>query len=215
MDNLLNLGKQAYQEYSNQNQSHQSNQHFNSTTSSGQMIDRDGDGIPDFQQAAHHASQHSGNAADSSLFSNAMSFLKSQTQNHGHDEDDDLDEHQIAQAHDRAYNKNQAGSLDANSMGMAAALQAFNQFNSGGGSSGGDRASGGGQSKLIGLAMAQAAKLFDSSGGASGGQKQDAVNSAGKMIMKLMMKQKMGQMMGGGGNSGGLSGLASLAGKFM
>ena len=34
-------------------------------------------------------------------------------------------------------------------------------------------------------------KLFDQSGGAASGTKQDAVSSAGQMIMKLMMKQQM------------------------
>lgn len=224
MDNLINVGTKAFKQYSDSNnqsshsQGGESNGHGVTGGShlnqpgGGQMIDADGDGIPDFQQAAHHANAEAGDSADASLFANAMSFLKNRDKN-----DDEIDESSATEAHDRAYNQGQGNSLDAKSMGAAAALQAFKQFTSGGGSSGGSSggaASGGGQSKLIGLAMAQAAKLFDKSGGASSGGKQDAVNSAGNMIMKLVMKQKMNQMIGGG-NSGGLSGLASMAGKFM
>lgn len=56
--------------------------------------------------------------------------------------------------------------------------------------------------------MAEASKLFDSKG-ASGGNKQDAVNGAAEMAMKLLVKSKFSSMVGGG-NSGGLGGLASL-----
>lgn len=61
-------------------------------------------------------------------------------------------------ADQQAYNGN-AQNLDANGLGMAAALQALKQFQ--GGNSGGG---GGSQSQLVGAAMAQAAKLFESSG---------------------------------------------------
>lgn len=224
MDTLLSMGKQAYQQYS-ESQSQGHDQDGNPTGGShlnrpagGQMIDTDGDGIPDFQQAASHATQQSGSSGDSGLFDNAMSFLKSRSHK-DNDDDDEMDEHKVVEAHDRAYKQGAGGSLDAKSMGAAAALQAFKQFTSGNNASNPSANTGGGgssQTKLIGMAMAQAAKLFDSSGGAAGGQKQDAVNSAGTMIMKLMLKQKMGQMTGGGsGNSGGMGGLASLAGKFM
>eukprot|EP00918_Siedleckia_nematoides_P003036 GHVU01006897.1.p1 GENE.GHVU01006897.1~~GHVU01006897.1.p1 ORF type:complete len:229 (+),score=45.32 GHVU01006897.1:200-886(+) len=228
MDNLINLGTKAFQQYSdNNNKSSQHDRpdghaqgegggygvtggaHLN-RPAGGQWIDTDGDGVPDFQQAADHAARESGDAADPSLFKNAMSFLK----NRNNKDHDDIDESKATDAHDQAYNKGQGGSLDANSMGAAAALQAFKKFSSGGGSDSKSSSGGDGQSKLIGMAMAQAAKLFDSSGGASSGQKQDAVNSAGQMVMKLLMKQKMNEMVGGG-NSGGLSGLAGLAGKLM
>lgn len=133
-----------------------------------------------------------------------MSFLK----NRNNKDHDDIDESKATDAHDQAYNKGQGGSLDANSMGAAAALQAFKKFSSGGGSDSKSSSGGDGQSKLIGMAMAQAAKLFDSSGtsfvwpeagigtndvgffyagGASSGQKQDAVNSAGQMVMKVII----------------------------
>lgn len=224
MDNLINLGSKALKQYSDSNnqsshsQGGESNGHgvtggaHLNQPAGGKMIDTDGDGIPDFMEAAQHAKAEAGDSADASLFSNAMSFLKNRDKN-----DTEIDESSATDAHDRAYNQGQGNSLDAKSMGAAAALQAFKQFTSGGGNTGasaGASASGGGSSKLIGLAMAQAAKLFDKSGGAASGEKQDAVNSAGNMIMKLVMKEKMNQMIGGG-NSGGLSGLASMAGKFM
>lgn len=44
------------------------------------------------------------------------------------------------------------------------------------------------QSKLIGLAMAEASKLFDSKGGAASGNKQDAVNGAATTVMKLLIQ---------------------------
>lgn len=227
MDNFLKLGQQAYQKYSD-SQSHDPHRnsggndggngfgvmggaHLN-RPAGGQMIDTDGDGIPDFEQAAAHASQHSGDSGDSSLFSTAISFLKSKRD----DDDDDVDEHEVTKAHDRAYNQKQGASLDAKSMGAAAALQAFKKFTSHDDSQSHSKNDKDIQSKLIGMAMAQAAQLFDSNGGAAAGQKQDAVNSAGKMVMKLMMKQKLQQMGGGGssGGGGGLGGLAGMLGKF-
>ncbi|KAG0147219.1 hypothetical protein CROQUDRAFT_699368 [Cronartium quercuum f. sp. fusiforme G11] len=230
MDNFINLGTKAFKQFSEKNDDQNSQgesygrHHSQSEGGSGgygvtggahlnrpageQMIDTDGDGIPDFQEAANQANEHADGAADPSLFNNALAFLKNRNKK---DDEDEIDESRATEAHDRAYNQGQGSSLDASSMGAAAALQAFKQFSSGGGSSA-SQSGGGGQGKLIGMAMAQAAKLFDKSGGASSGGKQDAVNSAGQMIMKLLMKQKMNQMVGGS-NSGGLSGLASLAEK--
>ncbi|KAH9469826.1 hypothetical protein MJO28_004299 [Puccinia striiformis f. sp. tritici] len=229
MDSFMKLGQQAYKQYSD-NQSHDNTTggapaggndfnvmggaHLN-RPAGGQMIDSDGDGIPDLEQAAAHASGNSGDSGDSSMFKSAISFIKTQSQKGG--DDDDIDEEKVAEAHDRAYNQKQGSSLDAKSMGTAAALQAFKQFSSGGASNE-PKHNEDGKSKLIGMAMAQAAKLFDSSGGAASGQKQDAVNSAGNMVMKLLMKQKLQQMTGGGGggggSGGGLGSLAGMIGKF-
>jgi hypothetical protein len=97
------------------------------------------------------------------LFKSAVSFLKTQAQKKGDDDDDDIDEEKAVEAHDRAYNQKQGSSLDAKSMGTAAALQAFKQFSQGGGSNE-PKPTEDNKSKLIGMAMAQAAKLFDSSG---------------------------------------------------
>lgn len=79
----------------------------------------------------------------------------------------------------------QASSLDAHSIGSAAALQAVKNFTSGSES----HAAGDTQSQLIGQAMAEALKLFDSSG--AKGNKQDAVNSAAMTMMKLMIQSKL------------------------
>lgn len=53
------------------------------------------------------------------------------------------------------------------------------------------------------MAMAEASKLFDKSGGAASGSKQDAINGAGMMVMKMLVQSKMSG--GGGGGSGGSS----------
>ena len=59
------------------------------------------------------------------------------------------------------------------------------------------------------MAMSEASKLFDQSGGASGGNKQDVVNSAGQMMMKMMLKSELSGAMGTGGGASGLMGMAS------
>jgi hypothetical protein len=84
-------------------------------------------------------------------------------------------------------------------------VQALKQF-----TSGSSHGSGGGssQTKLVSMAMTEASKLFDSKQ-TSSGNKQDAVNGAAMMVMKLMVQSKLGGMTGGG-NSGGLSSLMSL-----
>ena len=52
----------------------------------------------------------------------------------------DVDEDEVQRNHDQVYNQGNAGSMSANALGSAAALQALKQFTSGqsaGGSSGG------------------------------------------------------------------------------
>ncbi|WVQ98042.1 hypothetical protein IAU59_005164 [Kwoniella sp. CBS 9459] len=159
--------------------------------------------------AVSAANAHASNGDDnSSLFSTAMSFLGGMNK-----DDNDVDEQRVQQEHQQAYGQGNAGNMSANAIGAAAAMQALKSFTSGdskaAGSGGGDM-----QSKIIGMAMSEAAKLFDQSGGASSGNKQDAVTSAGQVIMKLMLKSQLSGMTGGG-NSGGLSGLMSMASKFM
>lgn len=127
-----------------------------------------------------------------------------------------IDENAIKQDHDQAYNQGQASQMSANSMGSAAAIQAFKSFASGGGMQ-----QGGGQqsmlSKLLGMAMAEASKLFDNSGGAATGNKQDVLNSAGETIMKLMVQNQIKGALGGGGAGGGVNPtqLMGLASKFL
>ncbi|WVF69820.1 hypothetical protein IAT40_004599 [Kwoniella sp. CBS 6097] len=159
--------------------------------------------------AVSAANAHANNGDDNSnLFSTAMSFLGGMNK-----DDNDVDEDRVQQEHQQAYGQGNASNMSANSIGAAAAMQALKSFTSGGspaaGSGGGDM-----QSKMIGMAMSEAAKLFDQSGGAATGNKQDAVTSAGQVIMKLLLKSQFSGMTGGG-NSGGLSGLMSMASKFM
>jgi len=152
------------------------------------------------------AKEH-GTGDDNDLFSQGLSFVKSKLGGGGSHE---IDEDHVQNAHAEAYQKGNSGSLPASALGSAAALQALKSFTSGGSSS---SSGGNSQSKLVGLAMAEASKLFDSNG-ASGGSKQDAVNGAAETVIKLLVKSKFKSAIGGG-DSGGLGGLASLAGKFI
>jgi len=127
-----------------------------------------------------------------------------------------VDEAHAQRSHAEAYSKNNAGGLDAHSMGTAAAMQALKRFTGGG--SGGEAASsssGGGdmQSKLIGMAMSEAASLFNQSGGPSdGGAKSEVVQAAGKAMMKLVVQNQMKSFIGGGDKGGGLGGMGSMMG---
>ncbi|KIO31862.1 hypothetical protein M407DRAFT_241617 [Tulasnella calospora MUT 4182] len=161
----------------------------------------------DKEQAIQAASQHSGDE-DSSIFASALNHLSSPSSTPS------LDHRAVENAHDQAYRKGNASSLDASSMGSAAAMQAFKLFTSGGSSPASAASSGGNsQSKLLSLAMGEAAKLFNTSGGPSTGGKQDVVNSATKTAMKLLLQSKMGGSTGG--SQGGLGSLLSMASKFM
>ena len=84
-------------------------------------------------------------------------------------------------------------------------IQAFKKFTSS--SSAPDQKDS--KSTLISMAMAEASKLFDQSGGATSGGKQDAVNSAAMMVMKLLVQSKFSSVTGGS-NSGGLGSLLSM-----
>jgi hypothetical protein len=120
----------------------------------------------------------------------------------------------MQQSHQQLY-QGSGGSQQhtSESLGAGAAYQAFQKL-SGGGSGG---SSGGGQSQMISMAMQEASKLFDQQSGqgnvAGGADKQSAVQSAAKMAFQLYMKNQMGG--GSGGSGGGISGLMSMASKFM
>ncbi|KAG8740536.1 hypothetical protein FRC10_004186 [Ceratobasidium sp. 414] len=161
----------------------------------------------DHDAVIQNASQHAGDSGDSSLFGNAMGFVKQNQSQHTQP----IDEQNVQDAHTEAYQRGNASSLDAGSLGSAAAMQVLKQFTSGGSSGGG----GNSQSQLISLAMAEASKLFDSQNNPSG-QKQDAVNGAAMTIMKLLVQSKMGGAPAtGGSDSGGLGSLMGLASQFM
>ncbi|KAG8716508.1 hypothetical protein FRC08_009362 [Ceratobasidium sp. 394] len=160
----------------------------------------------DHDTVVQNAQQQAGGSGDPSLFGSAMGYVKHNQSQHTQP----IDEENVQVAHAEAYQKGNASSLDAGSLGSAAAMQVLKQFTSGGSSGG----SGNTQSQLIALAMAEASKLFDSQGSSSG-QKQDAINGAAMTIMKLLVQSKMGDASTtGGGNSGGLGSLMSLASQF-
>lgn len=125
-----------------------------------------------------------------------------------------VDEGLAEKAHEQAYKQGNAGALDANSMGAAAAIQAFKSF-----ASGGQQQAQGGQqsmiSKLIGMALAEASKLFNKAGGAQGGSEQDVLNSAGSTVMKLLVQNQVQGALSGQGGSQGAAQLMGLASKFL
>jgi len=168
-------------------------------------------GVPNVDQhSAIAAANANANDQDSSLFSSAMSHISNMNKHDNHDVDDD----DVIQKHEQAYQQGNAGGMSANSMGTAAAMQAMKMFTQGQGNTPAEQTGGNMQSKMIGMAMSEAAKLFDQSGGAAAGNKQDAVNSAGTTIMKLLLKSQFSGTTGGA-NSGGLGSMLSMASKFM
>jgi len=170
---------------------------------SGQRVGPD----VDADEAVREASNHAGESGGSDLFGQAMSFLNRNSQQHTQP----VDEEHVLKAHDRAYNKGETSGMDASSIGSAAAMQIVKQF-IGNGDKGG---SGNSQTKLVSMAMGEAAKLFESSG--SSGNKQDAVNSAGMTIMKLLVQSKFNGsgIIGGGSSSSNTSGLMSMVTKLL
>ncbi|KAG7099583.1 hypothetical protein E1B28_001413 [Marasmius oreades] len=203
MDNFMNLAKKGLETYSNSssNVSKTGGAELNpgnSQSGHGPSFDHD--------EVVKTAEQHG--SGDSSLFEAALGFISNNKQDH----QQPLDEEHVTKAHQQAYQENNAGNMSANSIGAAAALQSLKQFTSG---SGAGASSGGSQSQLISLAMAEASKLFDKSGGPASGNKQDAVNGAAMTVVKLLVQSKFGGgQPTGGSNSGGLSGLLSMASKF-
>jgi len=142
------------------------------------------------------------------MFKNALGYANQNQAQHTQP----IDEQQVQNAHAEAYENGNASSLDAGSLGSAAAMQVLKNFTSGGGSGGGG---GNGQTQLISMAMSEASKLFDSQGSA-GGSKQDAINGAVMTVMKMAVQSKMGGgSTTGGSNSGGLGSLMGLASQFM
>ncbi|SAM82615.1 uncharacterized protein UBRO_05142 [Ustilago bromivora] len=161
----------------------------------------------DFSQLINLAQGNSSGNHDSSLFSQAASFLQNQGDNQN------VDEQRLLQDHDEV--NNQSGSNSSGQIGNAAALSAIKSVLGGGGN---NNNSGGGdfKSKLISAAMSHAADLYDQKDGQgqAQGNKQDAVNQAAQMAMSLAMKNpSMLAGLIGGGNSGGLGALASMLGK--
>ncbi|KAK4055729.1 hypothetical protein OIV83_000275 [Microbotryomycetes sp. JL201] len=227
MDQLMNFGKQAYSQYQASQQGHQGQgggefgQLGSAALNSSDNNRPPQTGMPfDPSQAVQHASNAT-SSGDKDLFSSAMSFL-----NNNFDDKDDLNEDDAVKAHEQVYSNQGAQQLGSQQMGAAAAMQALKKFTSGSNEASMGSSSGGGsfQTKLVALAMAEAAKLFDSKPAANG-NKQDVVQSAAATMMKLLLKNKTsgmmgagsegGSAMGGGGGAGGMSQLLGMAQQFM
>ncbi|KAI0801094.1 hypothetical protein C8Q74DRAFT_1444828 [Fomes fomentarius] len=209
MDNFVNLAKHGIQAYEKS--------HSDVTKTGGNEYNsphhseggHSGYGRPDFDEDEVVNTASREGRGDSSLFSSALGFLKGNKEEH----ERPIDEEDVQRAHRKAYDEGSPSSLNASSLGSAAALQVLKQFTSGGAEkSGSNKASS--QTQLISLAMAEASKLFDQSGGAASGNKQDAVNGAAMTVMKLLVQSKFGGGTGGK-DSGGLGGLVGLASKFL
>jgi len=225
MDSFIGLAKQGFEKYEQSQNKSSGNDYDSEVRKTGgaeyNAPDHSSGGrppasaVPDLDDDHVVSTAAAHGSGESDLFSQGLSFLRSQTGEHA--AAPPVDERKVQDAHEQAYGQGNSKSLDASSLGSAAALQALKNFTGGGGSSApsGNSSSGGGmQSKLIGMAMAEASKLFDSQGGASSGNKQDAVNGAAATVMKLLIQSKLSGTVGGG-NSGGLGSLVGLAGKFL
>ncbi|CAE6525866.1 unnamed protein product [Rhizoctonia solani] len=219
MDNFINLAKQGYEAYSESQRGQHGGQGqppqgvqggYGGNTSQGEYGHNQPSGQYgpqiDHQAAVQNATQHSGGAGDPSLFSSALGFINQNQAQHT----EPINEQHVQSAHAEAYDKGKASSLDAGSLGSAAAMQVLKNFTSGGGSGG---SGGNTQSQLIGMAMSEAVKLFESQGSKTG-QKQDAVNGAAMTVMKLLAQSKTGA---GATNAGGndVGSLLSLASNFL
>lgn len=127
--------------------------------------------------------------------------------------------HSAKAAHEKVY---QEGSTDVTDedLGKAAGVEAFHAYQKEE-ASGEDRGSGGGQSQLIQMAMAEAMKLFSGGGGSDKGT---VIQSAIAMAMKLFMGKSgeggggvssLMSMFSGGGGSGGQGGSSGGMGDMM
>lgn len=138
-----------------------------------------------------YATQHADNEEDHGLFSSVISNLM--------DKDDHLDTNDEEMEHaknsrQRIYQDGEQNTSPRD-IGSAAAAEAMEKQRSSGG--------GGGMNELLGMAMAEAAKLFAKQGGGSGGSsagKSEAIQQAAMMAMKMYASKQ------GGGSSGGSSG---------
>ncbi|MCJ1426538.1 hypothetical protein MMC29_004441 [Sticta canariensis] len=226
-----NRGNEGRQEYGRQDQSEYggggrgSDNYYNQQSSyndansgyqqGGSNYQQSGDN--EYQGALSHAHQHSsygGSSSDeSSLFSNALGFLSGNKQEIV--QDDNVNESQVMDAHQALYGEGRHQQQHSSeTVGAGAAIQALKMF-AGGGSGAeqtGSQGGGNSQNKFIGMAMAQASSLFDKQSSQGNvdpsASKQNAVNSAAKMALKMYLKNQGG----GGGGPGGLMGIAN---KFL
>ncbi|KAL7269816.1 hypothetical protein RUND412_007499 [Rhizina undulata] len=162
----------------------------------------------DLTEARHVAERHSG-SQESSLFSSALSFLSGREKQLS---EEDIDETDYVDRHRKMYSNEQIPG-SSKSIGTAAAMQALKAFTGGKGEAAQKQDS----KTFIGLAMGECVKLFDQQSNkgqlAQGANKQEAVNTAAQMAMKLFLKSKVSSS--SGGSSGSSDMLMSLASRLM
>ncbi|CCA72055.1 hypothetical protein PIIN_05990 [Serendipita indica DSM 11827] len=215
MDNFISMAQKGYAAYT-ASQGHQTPQ---TEQYQGDQSQQQSQGtLPvDHHQATQIANSSSGSSGNSELFSQAMAFLSGGTHS------TPVNETHVTDAHKEVYDKGNGSNVDASSIGSAAALQVLKSFmSSQGNNSDGSTAHSGGdfQTKMIGMAMSEAATMFDKTG--NSGDKQDAVNGAAATMFKLLVQSKLsGSGQGsdltslmGGSNSGGLGQLLNMASQF-
>jgi len=211
MDKLINAGKDFLEEkVKGDNKDNNNNRqdyhaggnqsHGGSYPAGGGFSRDDDDDENDLREAREEAERRAGSSGSSDLFSTiagAIGQKKSSLQN------EDLDEDYAVKKHKQNYKDDDDDDADEKSLGAAAAIQALKMFNQG--------ETGEKQSKgaFLGLAMSEASKLFDDKASkgkvGSNTSKENVIQSAGEMAMKMYFKSQ-------GQQQGGLMGLAS---KFM
>ncbi|PVG03332.1 hypothetical protein CPB86DRAFT_442256 [Serendipita vermifera] len=219
MDNFINLAQKGYAAYEQATQQSQQNQGSNSQQQQPHDYQqKEGqESLPvDHGQAAQIANNQSGASGNNELFAQAMAFLG------GGNHSQPVNEEHVTDAHSKVYSENtSASNVSAEALGSAAALETLKKYMSSSGTSGENTNTGGDfQSKMIGMAMSEAATLFDKTGHT--GDKQDAVNGAAATMFKMLFQSKFSGGSGGsqptavmgGGNSGGLGQLLEMASQY-
>jgi len=232
MDKLLSVGEKYIKAYLDGLHNDQKDESTPTTQEQQQQQTQPSVSTPTLATAASQATSETSSSL-SSLFNLAVQHIASQ--NH----QEPIDETSAVKAHTQAYEKGDAKSMDARSIGSAAALHVLKTVLSSGGKGSGfisnllgekqddpkkkTQGKSDLQSKLIGLAMSEAAKLFDKSKDSSHGEskvtgsKLDAITAAGSTIIKTLVQSQLKPNGDGkqSGRSSGASHLLKLVGKLL
>ncbi|OAQ68407.1 beta-flanking protein [Pochonia chlamydosporia 170] len=185
MDKLLSVGKDMLQQQLSGQGNSQGQSSFQDDT---------------LKQAQQHASNNAGPSGSSDLFSNIMNAVGNKQEKI---QNEDIDEEDAIKQHQNVYQNDGKG--DSSSLGTAAAMQALKKFTQ----SDNSASSGQGQAAFLGMAMSEATKLFDSKAAqgkvADGASKENVVQQAVEMAMKMYFKSQAGSQ----------GGLAGMAAKFL
>jgi hypothetical protein len=103
------------------------------------------------RQARYNSDRPDDDDSNDSMFSSALKFAKTQYSPSSSSAQEPVNEQQAMNAHEQAYQQGNAGSMDGNSMAMAAAMQAMKMFTGGGNNNQQQQKanSGGGQSGMV------------------------------------------------------------------